>query len=1327
MNDLYVSTNGYNWENFGVPWNFANNSDPCVNHWEGITCDSSNSNITILNLSGYGLLGTLPESIGNLTSLTQLLLGAANDTYFNFISGSIPETISNLIDLKVLFLDNNFFSGTIPNSFTNLISLEQLILSYNHNLTGVIPKNIGNLINLKVLEIEYCSLFGGIPQSIALLPLTTLALNNNSLTGPIPEDLFLNSNLQVLQLNDNQLNGSLPSQVSNQSQLLNLNVDNNLLTGKIPTTYNQFPELIVLYLSRNNLTGQIPFDLGNNKLKNLVRLELADNLLTGTFPGSICNLTSLLIISIELNSLYGTIPLCLPDLLRLIALDLHDNFFNGSIDVLTELSTLSILFLGFNDFIGSIPTSIGNLSYLIFFSLPNSYIDGTIPSELFNSGILLVLELQYNFLTGSIPSSIQNSISTLRSLSISYNELTNRPFELLSGMNSIEILQLDENRFSGSISKDICSWDKLYFLDVESNQFTGSIPSCIGNLMELSFIDLANNKLKGVIPSFPNLINLNFLLLNNNQFSGNLDKMFNATNQRGLQYVELSSNFITGNPFPSELLKLPNLQVFSLSTNCMKLESTIPPQICNLRSVVALGLDGLHSAIECESTVWYQSIIGNQILVIDKPVLKNGIPNCLFNLPLLQTLHLAGNGLTGSLQKNIQISLSLNELTLSHNLLTGTIPHTIQEHKSWINLDLSFNKLNGILFNNFTDCNENCTLSLKGNRLSGEIPPSLLISSKSGSIAILSGNMFTCNPFNENLPRDDYDEKIYSCGSTTFNNAIFVWVFVLALSFIIILVCERTNISKQIKFAFRKIKDYTNAFDDSTTVNLQQLNLLFRNIQYQFGIILIIGVIVLSSVYGYIGLYFSTYTYRYAWMISGLFLSGKTPGILLFIIFLLFLLYFPHSLHRNIIIIFEEEEIVQEEIVQEGAAVAEDEAEQSQNFWKDITVSILNVIVLILFDVFAFYVLFIVDRTTLIIIQFGIAIFQLLWDYFSTQLLRIKGKWIVLFVRLSSSIIAPFIAISLVSSNCFYNYLWKYDDITTEMTYTYCNVGNPLNRCVGYATDSVSSTFVAPFYYNYQCTSSILSIYSPLIMYKCMFNGLIFPMLPWFLLYLRQSFTDFTKFWSFPELRNQNFITRGKLHAIYDYLIGPLLLAPENPFFPPPRLIDKDWLTFNLINFTLLFSIYGILVPPVAVACAVGILLESISIKLAIGKAIFYFPAFRDFLDEQCAGVVKQFYQTLKVFMPVLALFYSFVCIDIVGDSGDSLLGVWFLIVFVVSVVIYFIKGKGISDVIVSRVNRAQPDFRTNAQQNRTLNTSLTVSLLQNVVASDPITLREEP
>jgi hypothetical protein len=93
LQDLYVSTNGWQWYwkepelTFGAIWDFnQSNPNPCSERWQGITCSSDCSSspcvITELILDEYGLHGTLPMSLGNITSLTSL------EIYSNpFLSG----------------------------------------------------------------------------------------------------------------------------------------------------------------------------------------------------------------------------------------------------------------------------------------------------------------------------------------------------------------------------------------------------------------------------------------------------------------------------------------------------------------------------------------------------------------------------------------------------------------------------------------------------------------------------------------------------------------------------------------------------------------------------------------------------------------------------------------------------------------------------------------------------------------------------------------------------------------------------------------------------------------------------------------------------------------------------------------------------------------------------------------------------------------------------------------------------------------------------------------------------------------------------------------
>ncbi|XP_012438677.1 receptor-like protein 34 [Gossypium raimondii] len=65
----------------------------------------------------FGLSGLLPESIGNLQSLSVL-----DVSYFSF-SGKIPNSLANLTELTALLLYGNQFSNQIPSWLGNQSSL----------------------------------------------------------------------------------------------------------------------------------------------------------------------------------------------------------------------------------------------------------------------------------------------------------------------------------------------------------------------------------------------------------------------------------------------------------------------------------------------------------------------------------------------------------------------------------------------------------------------------------------------------------------------------------------------------------------------------------------------------------------------------------------------------------------------------------------------------------------------------------------------------------------------------------------------------------------------------------------------------------------------------------------------------------------------------------------------------------------------------------------------------------------------------------------------------------------------------------------------------
>jgi len=389
---LYDSTNGANWT---TKTGWKQTTTPCS--WYGVICIGGR--VDGIWLQGNKLSGSIPESIGNLSNMRYLAL------YNNQLSGSIPESIGNLSKLLAIYIWSNHLSGNIPESIGNLSELFNLRLD-NNQLSGSIPESISNLSNLQFIILNNNQLSGSIPESIGNLSnLTDLYLFHNRLSGSIPESIGNLSKLLKLDLNYNQLSGGIPASIGNLSNLTNLYLFHNQLSGSIPESIGNLSILQDLYLYDNHLSGNIPESIGN--LSVLFNLRLYNNQLSGSIPESIGNLSILQDLYLYNNQLSGGIPASIGNLSSLQYLYLYNNRLSGSIpESIGNLSILQDLYLYNNQLSGSIPESIGNLSNLCRLHLFNNHLSGTFPqniSSLSNLGELLV---QDNELSGELPQAL---------------------------------------------------------------------------------------------------------------------------------------------------------------------------------------------------------------------------------------------------------------------------------------------------------------------------------------------------------------------------------------------------------------------------------------------------------------------------------------------------------------------------------------------------------------------------------------------------------------------------------------------------------------------------------------------------------------------------------------------------------------------------------------------------------------------------------------------------------------------------------------------------------------------------------------------------------
>ena len=196
-----------------------------------------------------------------------------------------------------------------------------------------------------------------------------IELGVNALSGTIPTEIGVFSNLTELWLHYNSLTGSIPAELGDLSNLVKLSLINNQLTGSIPPELGGLDSIDMLVFSVNQLTGSIPAELGS--LSNLTNLNFKDNQLTGTVPEELGNLSLLTKLYLQDNpNLTGALPSTLADL----ELDTL-NYENTNICTPQEP-----VFLSWHDAIWSLTPSGIACPYLAALTSPSGKISETNPA-----------------------------------------------------------------------------------------------------------------------------------------------------------------------------------------------------------------------------------------------------------------------------------------------------------------------------------------------------------------------------------------------------------------------------------------------------------------------------------------------------------------------------------------------------------------------------------------------------------------------------------------------------------------------------------------------------------------------------------------------------------------------------------------------------------------------------------------------------------------------------------------------------------------------------------------------------------------------------------
>eukprot|EP01103_Thecamoeba_quadrilineata_P014955 TRINITY_DN4588_c0_g1_i1.p1 TRINITY_DN4588_c0_g1~~TRINITY_DN4588_c0_g1_i1.p1 ORF type:complete len:1118 (+),score=181.32 TRINITY_DN4588_c0_g1_i1:59-3412(+) len=272
---------------------------------------------------------------------------------------------------------------------------------YSCGLSGTLPRSLGRLRHLQILNLKNNHLRGRIPPDLSA-SLKTLDLSDNSLDGPLPEELGHLPHLRNLDLSNNQFEGSLPKNITNLIQLTSLDLANNKFSGSLPMGLGQLISLQNIDISFNSFSGEVPSDFpsitqlslsiiafSSNKLSGrlsptfftscieLTTFVASDNQFSGPFPfGKETACPKLAVLDVSNNSFSGRVFFHVYSAPALMFLRLSNNRFQGEIDAwqpaFDVMDQLVLIDLSNNEFQGSVP-SVSHLRKLDYLLLKHNH------------------------------------------------------------------------------------------------------------------------------------------------------------------------------------------------------------------------------------------------------------------------------------------------------------------------------------------------------------------------------------------------------------------------------------------------------------------------------------------------------------------------------------------------------------------------------------------------------------------------------------------------------------------------------------------------------------------------------------------------------------------------------------------------------------------------------------------------------------------------------------------------------------------------------------------------------------------------------------------
>ena len=243
---------------------------------------------------------TLAPSAAPTFIISDEILTAAA-TLSGWVTMAIPESPQSQAVMWMSTLDE-----VDPGEYGEAFVQRYVMTVFYLSTTGEDYLDQESWLNPELHECDWSSGISCVTDITNRLVVVGLDLTRNGVSGTIPIEFGLLSDMNIIRLPKNRITGSIPQSLFDMNNLQTLDLGSNLIIGQLRLNLVNATELSLLILSDNDLSGLLPVSLWN--LKSIRTLNLSSNRLGGKLPEKLTDMKLLVTLDLRNNMIEGSYP-----------------------------------------------------------------------------------------------------------------------------------------------------------------------------------------------------------------------------------------------------------------------------------------------------------------------------------------------------------------------------------------------------------------------------------------------------------------------------------------------------------------------------------------------------------------------------------------------------------------------------------------------------------------------------------------------------------------------------------------------------------------------------------------------------------------------------------------------------------------------------------------------------------------------------------------------------------------------------------------------------------------------------------------------------------